>query len=153
MTTCCNSSPVQQTPNSASPPLVGHHLPTRSVLLLAFFLLLSGACAQTSSAILDVTAQRPILLWLQINDVVTSNTEPHQNDPTVIHMGTATLELELSVKTNYAYWLTVSSATGSVTSFHDSTALMWRTHSPNDWSGLDIQEDEALIVLLEYVDD
>ena len=156
MPTFCNSSSTQQkaiTFLSACLPFEARCLLRRSVLLLAFFLLLSGVFAKTSSTTLHVTAKRPILLWLEMNDVVTSNTEPHQNDPTVVHMGTAIAELELSVKANYAYWLTVSSATSSVTSFHHSTDLVWRTHGPNDWNGLEVQEGETLIVLLEYVDD
>jgi hypothetical protein len=95
----------------------------------AFFLcLVAGGFAPAQSASLVVTGRRPALLWLNINGIEVNNLSGRDpaNGPVILDLVTDG-RLEISVRTNYEFWLTISTETGYHLIYGPDTGLEWLT--------------------------
>lgn len=94
--------------------------------LLASWFMASGAAVAQQSASLQVSAARPGLLWLTVEGRSFDNvSDPSKSNGAVTATVISDGSLDLSVRTNYPWWLTIAMG-GSVSHlFGPDTQLHW----------------------------
>jgi predicted dehydrogenase len=91
--------------------------------------LASSSLAQSQSASLHLVAQRPALLWLDVNGISADNvSDPSDNNGPVSIEFRGAGDLEVRVRANFAYWLSVTTETRRHEIYGTNPMLDWDSY-------------------------